>query len=130
MKTHITLFLLSVLKICFSQSIEEVDRATAEFEKSEVNIELFSLDSIRINSVFLDSSYTKRKILGFKISALDYQENTLIEIRSESNIIPAEFKKKVNGCLECQTVTVKHVTINWFNGTYTLKNSLKQVITK
>ncbi len=112
----------------FSQSLEEREKITAEFEKhSDVKIELFNinqLDSIRLKSNFLKRKNITYKILGFRISGIDKNGKSLFSFKSsKNNIIPTEFNKKITNCSECKKIKVDLITINWFTGTYTLKNS-------
>ncbi|WP_053990053.1 hypothetical protein [Mangrovimonas sp. TPBH4] len=116
----------------FSQSLEEREKITAEFEKlSDTKIELYNinsfpqkLDSIQLKSDFLKSKNIDYKILGFRISGVNENgEMVLFFKSSKGNIIPTDFKDKISSCSECKSVKVDRITINWFTGTYTLKTS-------
>ena len=112
----------------FSQSLEEREKITAEFEKrSDVEIEFFNinqLDSLQLKSDFLKRKTIIYKILGFRISGIDKNGKSLFSFKStKNNIIPIEFNEKIANCLECKNVKVDLITINWFTGTYTLKSS-------
>tara|TARA_R110002050_G_C8519976_1_gene477503 strand:- start:82 stop:399 length:318 start_codon:yes stop_codon:yes gene_type:complete len=73
----------------FSQSLDEREKITAEFEKrSDVKIELFNinqLDSIRLKSDFLKKKNINYKILGFRISGIDENGKSLLSFKSSKN---------------------------------------------
>ena len=127
-KTLILLFVF--LSFCsFSQSFEEREKINEEFKKSsDAKIILFKnslipkqLDSIQLKSDFLNSRRINYKIIGFRILAIDKNEEVVFSFSSrKNNIISKEFNKKINECLGCEKVKVDLVTINWFTGTYTI----------
>ncbi|WP_106793279.1 hypothetical protein [Aquimarina sp. Aq78] len=131
MKVHFLILFVFIQFSSFSQSLEEREKITSEFEKSDdIKIELFNiklatnkLDSIQLNSNFLKRKNIKFKILAFKISGIDKNDKTLFSMKSWNNKIPKEFRMKLNDCVECKSIKVNRITINWFTGTYTLNSS-------
>jgi hypothetical protein len=79
----------------FSQSLEEREKITAEFEKrSDVKIELFNiksiskhLDSIKLKSDFLKKKNIDFKIIGFRISGVDKNGKTIYIYLNQQQII-------------------------------------------
>ncbi|WP_299125982.1 hypothetical protein [uncultured Tenacibaculum sp.] len=130
-KTLILLFVF--LSFCsFSQSFEEREKINEGFKKSsDAKIILFKnslipkqLDSIQLKSDFLNSRRINYKIIGFRILAIDKNEEVVFSFSSrKNNIISKEFNKKINECLGCEKVKVDLVTINWFTGTYTIRTN-------
>ncbi len=132
MKVLTLIFFAFIQLSCFCQSLEEREKITAEFERrSDTEIELFNmnsssklLDSIQIKSNFLKRNNIDYKILGFRISAIDENGKKIFSFKSsKSNLIPNEFNEKIADCEECKSVKIDLITINWFTGTYTIKNS-------
>lgn len=132
MKKILILFFVLISFCSFSQSLEEREKITAEFKKlSDTKIKLFKnslipkqLDSIQLKSDFLNSRRINYKIIGFRILAIDKNEEVVFSFNSiKNNIIPKEFNKKINECLGCEKVKVDLVTINWYTGTYTIKTN-------
>ncbi|MFI1770254.1 hypothetical protein, partial [Thalassobellus citreus] len=132
MKVLIYMFFAFIQFSGFSQNLEEREKITAEFEKrTDTQIELFNinsssklLDSIQLKSEFLKKKNIDYKILGFRISVIDKNGEKLFSFKSsKNNLISTEFSEKIANCEECKNVKVDLITINWFTGTYTLKNS-------
>lgn len=125
MKVSILILFVFIQFYSFSQSLEEREKITMGFEKSsDTKIKLFKIDSIQLKSDFLKNKNIDYKILGFRISGVDENGKSLFYLKSSTgNTIPKEFKNKLKKCLECHSIKVDLVTINWFTGTYTLKSS-------
>jgi hypothetical protein len=130
MKFQIAFVLIGFVKIALSQSIEEVNQTTNEFENSEVIINFYSTDSIGLSSPYLDDRNIEYTILGFKINALDINGATLFHERSSNNRIPKQFSNQLRSCKACHSIQIRYITINWYNGTYTLRNDLTKEIIK
>lgn len=113
----------------FSQSLKKRDRITANFEKSkDIKIELFNMESVpkQADSIQISSNYLKRKniqcrILAFRISGIDKNAKVIFSVKSFTNKVPQEFRTKLKACLNCTAVQVDSISINWFTGTYTLR---------
>ncbi len=126
MKTHITILLLAIQSIIFSQEILVLnhDVTALEFELSKVEIILHSFDSIEINSTVLDSINFQTEILDFNIYGVDANGNILFTKDPKSNKIPPSFKAKYNECFDGKFVRVKSIKLAWTNGgTYTPRKS-------
>jgi hypothetical protein len=72
MKVLILILFIFIQFYSFSQSLEEREKITTEFEKSsDTKIKLFKIDSIQLKSDFLKNKNMDYKILGFRISGVD-----------------------------------------------------------
>ena len=132
MKILISIFFISIQFYGFFQSLQEREEITREFEnRSDTEIRLFnintsskSLDSIQLKSNFLKRKNIDYEVLGFRISGIDKNNKVLFSFKSsKGNLVSSEFNRKMSNCEECRSVKIDLITINWFNGTYTLINS-------
>jgi len=133
MKTSVTIFLLAIQTLVFSQelSVLNYDVIALEFELSKVEIKLTDFDSISIESKYLDSLEIRPKILAFNISGVDANGNEIFTKYPKSNEIPFSFKTKYKECFECKYIRVKSIKLAWINGgTYTTRKSKQWKIDK
>ncbi|MEP3230418.1 MAG: hypothetical protein ABJO12_09815 [Flavobacteriaceae bacterium] len=102
MKVSTLLFFVLVQLYSFSQSLEERERISAEFERrSDIEIELYpinssagQLDSIQMKSDYLRRNNINPKILGFRISGIDKNGEVVFFKWLKNNIITAKFNEK------------------------------------